>query len=109
MRASTLVLTCLAAAGVASAMWLGLQLSEERARSDALSAELASIRGLGAPPSAVTEIPPPTSSAPASPGAPGVAAPPKVTEQVELGPNSPPPGARRDFNEARRQLLDNPE
>lgn len=110
MRASTIVLTCLSVAATASAMWLGQQLSEERARSDALSADLAAMRRLSAPLSAVTDIARPSSNAPPSQPAAGLAPPPTVATQFDAGPNSAPPGARgREFNEARRQLLGNPE
>jgi hypothetical protein len=109
MRASTIVLTCLSVSGVASAMWLGLQLSEERARSDALSADLRAMRRLSAPQSGVTNIALPSSNAPPAQPAAGVP-PPKVAAQLDASLNAEPPGARaRDFNEARRQLLGNPE
>jgi len=109
MRATTIVLTCVSAAGAASALWLGLQLSEERARSETLSAELKALRHLAdyRPPEPIV-TPPLSSIPPPQPAA--SAAQSKVAAQVEINPGVMPPGTRaRDFGEARRQLLGNPE
>jgi hypothetical protein len=109
MRASTIVLTCLTAASTASAMWLGSQLSEERARNDALSADLQSLRRISAPsPVATNTAPTPGTPLPPQPAA-GVAPPTQVTTQFDAALNAPPGSRARDFNEARRQLLGNPE
>jgi hypothetical protein len=111
MRASTVVLTSVAAAAVASALWSGMRLSEERARVDTLSTQLEMLRHLRGtrPMQSEPETPAPTpTSEPQS--APALAAPANVTAQLEAVADTPPPGARaREPGESRRRLMSHPE
>ncbi len=112
MRASTLVLICIAMAGAAATLWLGMQLSEERARSGELSAELQALRHrAGERPMAPAPASTPSAARASQASLASAAAPvPGTLAQVEMASDEPPAGRRgRDSNDTQRRLLGNPE